>query len=200
MLKPFLLLWRVVFRRAPVKDADETEYAGPEDWLSIDLVYQNALRQIDAQVKLWEQADDRLRTLLGYVGLLSVVLGATGQVGTPTTPVTGPPVEIMRYSALIGLILLVITGGIAGLAYLPRDLHYPPKLRTLREDYLTRRPEETKLDIVDELIQVYDENQIVINQKLGSYRWAQLIFLAAIVLLACAIAIRLFLSTGGSVP
>ena len=199
MLDFLVRLLQLVRRSEPV-DEGQGEYAGVPEWLSIDLVYQNALRQIDAQVKRWDQADDRLRTLLGYVGLLSVVLGATGQISTTPMPTGGPAVEELRYSALAALVLLVLAAFIAGLAYLPRTLHYPPNLRTLREEYLTRRPEETKLDIVDELIQVYDENEIVIDQKLGSYRWAQLVFFAAIVLLGIVIAIRLILSTGGSFP
>jgi hypothetical protein len=163
-----------------------SDYAPPEEWASVDLIYDLTLREQDAQLKAWEEADGRLRLLLGFIGvILAGALGVTGNLR--------PDAGAVRVLAGLAICALVVTGFLAFQAYRPRHLHRPPDVQALRLNYLTRRSAETKLEVVDQFLRVYNLNQDVIREKLSVYTRAQYLFFASVLLLASAILMRLLL-------
>jgi hypothetical protein len=166
------------------ENGDALHDANPSQWLSVDLIYDLALREIDLQSRDWEEADARLRWLLGFIGVIFAgVLGVTGNLGA-----RDPAVRLIAGSAVF---FLLLAAALAFLAYLPRQFHRPPLIRELRTRYLTRSTAQTKLAIVDQLISVYDFNRGIISHKLAVYRRAHHLFLVSLVLLVVAIVVRL---------
>ena len=126
--------------------------------------------------------------LLGFIGVVFAgSLGVTGNLSPGAWPV--------RLLAGLAVVALLVAGVLAAQAYLPREIHQPPNVRTLRTRFLTRPSAESKLAIVDELLWAYDSNKSVIVQKLGAYRRAQSSFVVSVIFLAVAIVLRLL--TGG---
>src|SRR5437764_15404150 len=73
-----------------------------DDWLTIDVIYTLALRELDAQTKDWDQANDRLRLLIGFVGLISTALTATGQITIGVPSGTPQPVPTVSFWIIAG--------------------------------------------------------------------------------------------------
>jgi hypothetical protein len=175
----------VVRADVPVRPNESGDgYASADEWASIDVIYELALREQDAQIAAWEEADGRLRLLLGFIGV--IFAGALGVLGN-----LKPEAWLARPFAGLAICALVLTGLLVFQAYRPRRLHRPPNIQELRINYLTRSPAETKREIIDQLLQVYNLNQDVIAEKLRIYDRAQSLFFGSIVLLAIAILIRL---------
>lgn len=167
---------------------EASPYAAPEEWASIDLVYEAALSELEFQSKQWEEADSRLRLLLGFIGI--IVAGALAAAGQSPEKLPDP------VALLIGMavVALLVASGISVVAYRPRGFQRPPDVISLRRKYLTRPASETKLAIVDAMLAAYPENTRIITGKLNAYRWALGWLVASIVLLALAINSRLLMS------
>lgn len=162
---------------------DQT-YASPDQWLSIDPTYEAALRDLEVQSADWDKADDRLRLLIGFVALASI----TVSVAVP--PTGGMPANLLlvfravQLFAGLALLLLLAAGAIALVGYRPRPFHRPPNTHGLRTESLTQLEAQTKLDIIDQILRVYNFNDAVIREKLTAYQRALYIFVASMVLLS----------------
>lgn len=163
-------------------------YAGAEEWASIDLVYEAAVSELEFQSKQWEEADSRLRLLLGFIGIIMAgALAAAGQ-----SPEKLP--DLVALLIAMAVVALLAASGLSVVAYRPRGFHRPPDVIALRLEYLTRPPSETKLAIVDAMLAAYPENTRIITEKLKAYRWALWWLVASITLLASAIISKLLMS------
>jgi hypothetical protein len=161
-----------------------TAQAAPDELPSLELVLEQVEKQLHLQWQHWEQVDGRLRLLLGFVGAIFVAILAFAGRGDPLPrAATG--------LALASISLLIASGVIAGLAWLPREFQLPPNPRALREDYVVRSVAETKLAVVDIMVEAYDKNQRSIEEKLGAFRSAAALFAAAVGLIAVAAAVAL---------
>ncbi len=170
-------------------NSDEVSlYAAPDEWASIDLVYEAALSELEFQSKQWEEADARLRLLLGFIGI--IVAGALAAAGQSPEKLPDPVALLIA----VAVVSLLVASGISVVGYRPREFHRPPDVIALRIEYLTRSPAETKLAVVDAMLTAYPENTRIIAQKLRAYRWALGWMVASIVLLALAIISKLVIS------
>lgn len=166
---------------------DLDESARPDEWASLDLVYEAALAELEAQPKRWEEADGRLRLLLGFIGIiLAGALAATGPAPQNLPILVRAPIGLA-----VGALLLATC--ISAFAYRPRDFHRPPDVLALRLNDLTREPAETKLAIIDTLLAAYPSNTRAVNDKLSAYRKALWSMVASIILLSSAIILKLML-------
>src|SRR5438270_6647328 len=53
---------------APVRDPED-----PASWIGLDYVHKLMLAKSEQQLKLWEEADGRLRLILGVIGIVFAV-------------------------------------------------------------------------------------------------------------------------------
>jgi len=75
------------------------------------------------------------------------------------------------------------SGFVAALGWLPREFDRPPEPGALRDGYLIKLQAETKLLILDTMVEAYDSNERAINEKLGSFRSAAVVFGVAVFLI-----------------
>lgn len=154
------------------RDDERGEFAG------LELVSRHVESQLDLQWGHWDVIDGRLRLLLGFVGavfvaVLAFVANRAGDLATATVGLV-----------VAAIILLMLSGLIAGLSWLPREFDRPPKPLPLRQKYLARPAHETLLAIVDTMVQAYNENQRRIDEKLGAFRYAVGLLAVAVFLMA----------------
>jgi hypothetical protein len=142
----------------------------PATWVGLDYVHDRVLAQLDQQSKLWEEADARLRLVLGIIGIVfAVTLGLL-----PRGTAVGGPLLLPFFVgvlAIVGLVLFAVAGLIAVVAYWPRDFNRPPAPASLRK-YITTNEREIKLTVVDEMLDAYDENAAWLGRKFLAFRWA----------------------------
>jgi len=114
---------------------------------SLDLVSEEVERQMDAQERRGSALDSKAGVLLGFTGIL---VGLTATLSGSISHVA------LGFSALAAIL--------AGSAFLPRSFPTMSVLR-LREQYLTSRPEFTKLTILDTQIAMHVHSKKLLNQK-----------------------------------
>jgi hypothetical protein len=141
-------------------------------------------KQLDLQWQHWDQVDGRLRLLLGFIGAIFV---ATLAFTDRTNGLSGSAKVLL----ITAVVLLIASGLIATLAWLPRRFDRPPKPLTLREEYLTSAKEETILAVVDTMVRAYDENEMRIDEKLAGFRNDALILGVAVLAIARAAIIEI---------
>jgi len=146
---------------------------------SLEVVAGQVERQLDLQWEHWDSVDGRLRLLLGFVGAIFVV---TLAFTNPTSEVS----DLGRSLLIAAIVVLILAGVVAFLAWLPRLFDRPPDPRALREQYLASPPNETRLSVLDTMIQAYGENEIRITEKLNGFRVAAWLLGAAVLLIAIA--------------
>ena len=155
-----------------------------EELPSLELVLEHVDRQLDLQWQHWEDVDARLRLLLGFAGAIFVAtLAFVSREDALSRAATG--------LALASIGLLMMSGIVAGLAWLPRHFDRPPSPLGLREDYVGRPVGETRLAIVDAIVDAYNKNEIAIGEKLGAFRTAAVLFAGAVGLIAVASVVAL---------
>jgi len=152
---------------------------------SLELISRHVERQLDLQWGHWDIVDGRLRLLLGFVGAVFVAVLAfvANRAGDLTRATVGLVVT--------AVVLLMLAGLIAGLAWLPREFDRPPKPLLLRQKYLARPAQETLLAIVDTMVQAYNDNERRIDEKLAAFRYATGGLAVAVFLIAVAAILEL---------
>jgi hypothetical protein len=170
----------------------------PAGWVGLDFVYDQVRAQMDQQQKLWEEADGRLRLILGVIGIVfAVTLGllprgtttvSSSGSATSTTPLLLP--FQVGALAIVGLVLFAIAGLIAAVAYWPRDFSWPPAPDSLRR-YITTNPREIKLTALDALLEAYVANDVWVGRKFQAFRWALVVTGIATVALGASVIIEL---------
>ncbi len=150
----------------------------------LHLVATHVEKQLDLQWDHWDHVDGRLRLLLGFVGAVFVaVLAFANNESEPS--------DSSKVFLVLAVGLLLVSGAIAALAWLPRKFDRPPEPMKLRDTYLASGEAETRLAILDTMLEAYSENQKRINEKLAGFRYAALVLGAAIPLIAVAAIIEI---------
>jgi hypothetical protein len=168
-------------RQSPPAVVDD-DPENPANWIGLDYVHDRVVAQLEEQGALWEDADSRLRLILGVIGIVfAVTLGllqrattivANASGGTTTVPMYLP--FLVGVPAIVGLSLFAVAGVIALVAYWPRDFNLPPAPGSLRK-YITSSEREVKLTVVDEMLEAYEANTLWLGRKFLAFRWALII-------------------------
>ncbi len=151
---------------------------------SLDLVATHVEKQLDVQWNHWDDVDGRLRLLLGFVSAVFVAVLAFASNESELT-------DGSRVLLVIAVCLLFVSGGMAALAWMPRKFDRPPEPMKLRDTYLAFSEEETRLAILDTMLEAYGENQRRINEKLASFRYAACVLGSAMPLIGVAAIIEI---------
>jgi hypothetical protein len=177
----------------PVADIED-----PATWIGLDFVFDEVRAQLDQQQKLWDEADGRLRLILGLIGIVFAV--TLGLLPRGTTTVTAPdgtsstvPLTLpfaVGALAIVGLVFFAIAGLIAVVAYWPRDFSWPPAPDSMRS-YVTVNEPEIKLTVLDALLDAYLVNDVWVGRKFLAFRRALVVTGIATVLLGTSIIIEL---------
>ncbi len=146
---------------------------------SLELVASQIEKQLDLQWEHWDEVDGKLRLLLGFIGAVFV---ATLAFSDRTSDLSSSATVFL----ISAVVLLIASGIIATLTWLPRRFDRPPKPLALREEYLTLPREQTLLAIMDTMVKAYDDNQARIDEKLAAFRNAALILGVAVLAIAVA--------------
>ena len=183
---------------------DAHDDAGPASatWPGLDYVHDQIRAQLNVQRQEWEQADGRLRLILGLIGIVfAVTLGllprSTMTTTLPSGVFTSQLVTLNFYvgvPAMLGLVFYGIAGVVALRAYWPRDFSLPPDPVDL-SDYVGTPEEDIKLDVVDAMVIAYQLNASGLARKLGAFRLALIVGAIATGVLGLGVIIQIALST-----
>jgi hypothetical protein len=178
---------------APVHDPED-----PANWIGLDYVHDVALATLQQQLELWEEADGRLRLILGVIGIVfAVTLGllprgtvtVAGENGvTSSVPVLLP--FAVGALAIAGLGLFALAGLVAVVAYWPRGFNGPPAPRGLRP-YILTNERRIKLIVLDQVLNTYESNDVWLRRKLLAFRFALVIAAIATAVLGAGVMIQL---------
>jgi hypothetical protein len=91
----------------------------------------------------------------------------------------------------------LLAASLVAVVYRPLDIDRPPKPRSLRERYLLRSPEDTKLAVIDSIIESYNENEVTIARKTTVFMWAFWITAGSTALIGVAIMLHVAVQTEG---
>jgi hypothetical protein len=152
---------------------------------SLELISRHVERQLDLQWGHWDVIDGRLRLLLGFVGavfvaVLAFVSNGAGDLANATIGLV-----------VAAILLLMLSAVIAGLAWLPREFDRPPEPLHLRQKYLRKPVQEVLLAVVDTMVQAYNDNQRMIDEKLAAFRYAAVGLTVAVFLMATGAIVEL---------
>jgi hypothetical protein len=178
---------------------DEPE--NPDNWIGLDYVHDTVASQLKQQADLWEEANGRLRLVLGVSGLVfAATLGLLPRGTITVTTTQGATSQLILLPfwvgalAVAGLALFFIAGLIATIAYWPRDFNWPPAPSSLRK-YLTTDAREIKLTAVDEMLEAYAKNEVELDRKVLAVRRSLGISVFATALLGSALIIDVLIYT-----
>lgn len=192
---------RALVRRNRATDSTGDDPENPDNWIGLDFVYASVAAQLREQGDLWEDADSRLRLILGVIGIVfAVTLGLLPRAsvtvmtanGTTTQPQSVP--FLVGALAIVGLVMFAVAGLIALIAYWPREFNLPPAPDSLRK-YITSDEREIKLTVVDEMLDAYDVNKLWLGRKFLAFRWALVFVAFATALLGASVIIDLAQAT-----
>ena len=181
-----------------VNEGAQDDPENPATWIGLDYVHATVAGQLKEQAELWEDADGRLRLILGVIGIVfAVTLGllprgtvtiATPNGGTSTEPQFLP--FLVGTPAIAGLVMFAVAGSIALVAYWPGEFNLPPAPDSLRK-YITSNEREVKLTVLDEMLDAYDANKVWLGRKFLAFRWALVLVAIATGLLGAGVIIDL---------
>jgi len=116
-------------RKSPGFDPDD-----PDNWTGLDYVHERVLDQLGRQEVRWKEVDDRLRFLLGVIGI--VVAAGVGfmRSSVPAVGLSAAAVDPLAVfmpswlgsAVIVAIILYLIAGAMAGWAYRPQKFDRPP--------------------------------------------------------------------------
>ena len=129
--------------------------------------------------------DGRLRLLLGFVGAVFVAVLAF--ISNRAGDLAGTTIGLV----VAAILLLMLSAVLAGLAWLPRDVYMPPEPLHLRQKYLHKPAREVVLAVVDTMVEAYNDNQRIINEKLGAFKRAAASLAVAVFLMATGAIVEL---------
>jgi hypothetical protein len=152
---------------------------------SLELISRHVERQMDLQWGHWDLVDGRLRLLLGFVGAVFVAVLAF------ISNEAGDLADATIWLVVAAILLLMMSAVIAGLAWLPRQVDMPPEPLHLRQKYADKPPREVLLAVVDTMVDAYNDNRRIIDEKLGAFRRAAAILVVAVFLMATGAIVEL---------
>lgn len=179
---------------------DRADPESPDAWLSLEYVHEQVLAQLAAQSDTWDVVDGRLRLILGFIGI--VFAAAVGLQRGPSPAVAQgvaiePPLLPFWVGALtIGAVFVYLAAGaIVAWVYWPTNFDRPPRPSSLRDQYLTTDPRETRLIVVDSIIEAYNRNESVLARKTFAFKVAFVLTSLATALMGSAVTAQIALQT-----
>lgn len=198
------LATRSARRSEPLPSSVDPE--NPDSWLSLDVVYDRVLAQLDAQSERWESADGRLRLILGLIGVVFAITSSfvtRAVAASPAAPAASSPsiAELLFLPFFVGAPLIAGTslylaaGLLSVCAYWPLRFYRPPEPLDLRNEYLTTDPRVTKLEIIDTILLYWDRNEMALQWKFRAFKVAVVLTTIATGLFGSAVIIQLLVTT-----
>ena len=160
----------------------------PRTWKSLDYVHERVTKELEAQSKDWDDIDGRLRLILGVIGIVFAAALGFQRAQTQIPFIVG-------FLTLLAILAFLLAAGLVAVVYRPMDLDRPPKPSSLRQRYLLRAPEESKLAVIDSIIEAYNSNVAIIDRKTRVFIWAFWISAGATVLMGVAIMLQVAVQT-----
>ena len=188
------LLWQA-WRRGRRWQRWRRSSDNPRNWKSLDYIQAQVEGQIKAQFDVWRLLDDRLRLVLGVIGIVFTAVLAFQRTAAPVDP---DVVYLLR----VAMIYFFLAGLIAAFSYMwGMDLDWPPHPTGLREGFLTTPERETRLTVIDTVVAAYTENERRIVRRARAFFVAFGLTIVATMLLAMATWIHIgSAATGVSQP
>jgi len=161
--------------------SDEAQPAG-----SLELLYELALKRMDAQMSQIDSVDTKLGLVFGFSNLASGILGGLLALASDGGSVSDASWALAALGAVfyIAIFYLAIQG------YIFRWFKYAPDLRYYFHEAFSWPPDSTKNQIAADIVDSVEFNDKIINRKVIYGRWAygllfvQVIFLTLALLLA----------------
>ena len=155
---------------SPARDDDPEN---PDNWYGLDYIHDRITVQLQEQSRLWAEVDGGLRLILGSIG---VVFAATlGMLPRGSATVTTPAV---RAGTVVSAVLGRRVGHRRDRALrpgpdrlLPRTFSSPPAPDSPRK-YLTSDEREVKLIAIDEMLDAFAANGVLLERKIQLFSWA----------------------------
>jgi hypothetical protein len=173
---------------APANSGDPED---PRSWVGLHFILERLDTQLATQAKLWEEADGRLRTILGVIGIVfAATLGLLPRgAGSPSDGLAQvqPSVPyLVGAPAQLAIGLYFLAGLCALFGYWPRHFNWPPAPDSLRK-YLTTDPRVIELYTVERMLLAFDQNASKIGLKFKLFQVAVAISTIATGLLGLAV-------------
>lgn len=153
----------------------------------LDYIHERVLAELDAQESRWRDIDDRLRLILGVIGIVLAVGAGFVRSSMPAflpspAPGSAPATIIflpfwVGTSVIVAVILYLIAGGMVAWAYQFQGFDRPIRPARMGQ-YLLRdgmEAREAKEYVVGTIIQAYSLNQDIINAKVAWFNRAFLL-------------------------
>ena len=158
----------------------------PDAWLSLDYIHDQVVEQIKEQEAAWNDLNERLRLIIGFIGIaFAAALGLRG-FGVGTTAYFVPFwVGLLASVSVAMYVAAALVAGITAVA--PGTFNRPPRPRTLRDEYLWEDPRKTKRAVLDTLIEAYSANARLLARRHRSFMRAFATAGAATVILGAAL-------------
>ncbi|HXG36149.1 MAG TPA: hypothetical protein VNL15_04200 [Dehalococcoidia bacterium] len=150
-----------------------------EQFPSLELVLNQLQYQLKAQSELWDQIDRRLEILVGFVGVIFAAIFALGRFEDLNC--------VARVFIIISTVLLAVSAGLTAIAWWPRRFGFPPRPDYLFENYSALTPAQTRLDIATSIVEAYNSNERLIDEKVGAFKRAFALAMIGVLALASAV-------------
>jgi hypothetical protein len=147
-----------------------------EELPSIDIVLDEVRRKLDFQ---FEQLD-------GLAIKAGIVLGVAGVIFTllVTNLLSQPSISLNLYLAKVALIPIILALVLAFIAIYILTWDRPPKLERLRDYYIVKDAQVTKLNVIDKCLEAIEKNKKLMDRLFFLVKCSYFLLLIGFVLLA----------------
>lgn len=143
---------------------------------SIDIVLDEVRRKLDFQFEQLDGLGTKSGIVLGIAGVIFTLL-VTNLLGQSNTAINLTLAKI----ALVPIFISIV------LSFVPIYIikwDRPPNLNRLREYYIVKDTENTKLNVIDKCLEAVDKNQKLIDNLFLVIKFSHFLLLLGLVLLA----------------
>jgi hypothetical protein len=130
--------------------------ANEPSYPSLELIYELTVAQLQRQLARIDALDAKLATLVGFSGVLLALIFSADFLTEGRNPVMSAAAALL----LAALVLLLIALRVGATSF-------DPDVRALRVQYPNRPIEETRFDIIDNVIGAIDANEDKLRWKAG---------------------------------
>jgi hypothetical protein len=170
----------------------------PNNWTGLDYVHERVMGQLDRQEARWKEVDDRLRFLLGVIGVIFAAGGGFMKNGLlvrddPATVALMP--SWIGSTVILSIVFYLLAGAMAAWAYRPQTFDRPPNPTEMRASYVTADPKIAKIELIDMILLAYDLNEPRIEAKFSWFARAYAAAGVATLLMVVALVGQIALQT-----
>ena len=161
-------LFNLAYEYLRPRISSEFDPNDPENWTGLDYVHDRIMAQLDRQEARWKEVDDRLRFLLGVIGIIFAAGGGfmkNGLLVKDTSSMDAFMPSWIGTTVILSISSYVLAGAMAAWAYRPQKFDRPPKPVEMRADYVTDDPRNAKIELIDMILLAYDVNEARIDAK-----------------------------------